>query len=93
MFHKFLGTQWPSNKVSVSDWRTPGSKPDSIEDSPYMWACCTLNHTQGAKHPPIGVVRKFRKVAYSSGVVLFICPRFKMTRSFPNKRKFPFNPF
>ncbi|GBM67784.1 hypothetical protein AVEN_84506-1, partial [Araneus ventricosus] len=75
------------------DWRTPGSKPDSIEDSPYMWACCTLNHTQGAKHPPIGVVRKFRKVAYSSGVVLFICPRFKMTRSFPNKRKSPFNPF
>ncbi|GBM64437.1 hypothetical protein AVEN_96963-1 [Araneus ventricosus] len=92
MFHKFLGTQWPI-RSQFRDWRAPGSKPDSIEDSPYMWACCTLNHTQGAKCPPVGVVRKFRKVAYSSGVVLFSCLRFKMTRSFPNKRKSPFNPF
>ncbi|GBN50609.1 hypothetical protein AVEN_257581-1, partial [Araneus ventricosus] len=24
---------------------TPGSKPDSSEDPPCMWVCCTRNHT------------------------------------------------
>ncbi|GBM29059.1 hypothetical protein AVEN_209566-1 [Araneus ventricosus] len=39
--------------------RVPGSKPDSTEDPPCMWACCTPNHTWGTKRPPAGVMRKF----------------------------------
>ncbi|GBL92985.1 hypothetical protein AVEN_54624-1 [Araneus ventricosus] len=27
--------------------RVPGSKLDSTEDPPCVWACCTLNHTEG----------------------------------------------
>ncbi|GBO27472.1 hypothetical protein AVEN_256380-1, partial [Araneus ventricosus] len=27
---------------------TPGSKPGSSEDTPSMWACCTLNQTPNA---------------------------------------------
>ncbi|GBO05666.1 hypothetical protein AVEN_224960-1 [Araneus ventricosus] len=52
--------------------RVPRSKPDSTEDLPYMWACCTLNHTQGLKHPPAAVVWKFGEEGARSGVVLVI---------------------
>ncbi|GBO25610.1 hypothetical protein AVEN_22109-1 [Araneus ventricosus] len=34
--------------------------------------CCTLDHTQGIKHPPVGVERKFRERGASSDVVLAI---------------------
>ncbi|GBL89508.1 hypothetical protein AVEN_87845-1 [Araneus ventricosus] len=47
--------RWPSGKVSASG---QGSRPDSTEDPPCMWACCTLNHAQSVKRPPGGVVRK-----------------------------------
>ncbi|GBM65392.1 hypothetical protein AVEN_232322-1 [Araneus ventricosus] len=49
----------PSGKVSASSRRVLGSKPDSTEDLPCMWACCTLNHTYGVNRPTAGVVRKF----------------------------------
>ncbi|GBL93565.1 hypothetical protein AVEN_59745-1 [Araneus ventricosus] len=52
--------------------RVPDSTPDSAEYPPYMWACCMLNHTQGAKRPPTGVVPKFGDEGASSGVVLVI---------------------
>ncbi|GBL81108.1 hypothetical protein AVEN_83173-1 [Araneus ventricosus] len=38
--------------------RVPESKPGSTKDPTSMWACCMLNHTQGSKRPPAGVVRK-----------------------------------
>ncbi|GBL76238.1 hypothetical protein AVEN_234502-1 [Araneus ventricosus] len=41
--------------------RAPSSKHDSTEDRRCMWTCCTLNHTQGTKCPPGGVVRKFKE--------------------------------
>ncbi|GBO25721.1 hypothetical protein AVEN_235790-1 [Araneus ventricosus] len=52
--------------------RVPASKPDSTEDLPYMWACCTLNHTQGLKQPPAAVVWKFGEEGARSVVVLVI---------------------
>ncbi|GBL74466.1 hypothetical protein AVEN_166368-1, partial [Araneus ventricosus] len=63
--------------------RVPSSKPDSTKDSPCIWAGCTLNHTQEAKRPPVGVMLKFGEGSDSSGVVLVIGPRFKITRSIP----------
>ncbi|GBM26084.1 hypothetical protein AVEN_12845-1 [Araneus ventricosus] len=38
--------------------RVLGTKSDSIEGPPCMWACCKLNHTQRVKRPPAGVMRK-----------------------------------
>ncbi|GBN75778.1 hypothetical protein AVEN_186424-1 [Araneus ventricosus] len=29
----------------LGGWRIPGSRTESTEDPPCMWACCTLNHT------------------------------------------------
>ncbi|GBN83177.1 hypothetical protein AVEN_73548-1 [Araneus ventricosus] len=43
----------PSGKVSAS-----GSKPESTEDLPCMWACCTLSYV-GAKRLSADVIRKF----------------------------------
>ncbi|GBO40159.1 hypothetical protein AVEN_157304-1 [Araneus ventricosus] len=48
--------------------RVPGSKPNSTEDSPYMWAWFMLNLTSGVKRPPAGVVWKFREGDVNSGV-------------------------
>ncbi|GBN52812.1 hypothetical protein AVEN_224885-1 [Araneus ventricosus] len=31
-----------------------GSKPDSTEDPPNIWACCTLNHPAVTKRLPVG---------------------------------------
>ncbi|GBM84579.1 hypothetical protein AVEN_187989-1 [Araneus ventricosus] len=52
------GPRWPSGKALASGRRAPGSKPDSTEEPPRMWACYTPNHTQGCKPPPSGVVQK-----------------------------------
>ncbi|GBN91168.1 hypothetical protein AVEN_3515-1, partial [Araneus ventricosus] len=38
--------------------RSPGSKPDSTEDMPCLWARCTLN-LSWVKFPLAEVVRKF----------------------------------
>ncbi|GBN25708.1 hypothetical protein AVEN_21584-1 [Araneus ventricosus] len=38
----------------------PGWKPDSTEDLPCVWTCCTLNCSKRVvKCPPIGVMQKF----------------------------------
>ncbi|GBN06055.1 hypothetical protein AVEN_141317-1 [Araneus ventricosus] len=34
---------WPGNKITTSDCRNPGSKPDSTEEPPCKRAWCTLN--------------------------------------------------
>ncbi|GBM18522.1 hypothetical protein AVEN_252299-1 [Araneus ventricosus] len=39
--------------------RIPCSKPDTTKDPLRMWACHTLNHAQGVKRPPVGMVWKF----------------------------------
>ncbi|GBM18182.1 hypothetical protein AVEN_151722-1 [Araneus ventricosus] len=39
--------------------RAPGSKPDSIEDPPCIWAWCTLNPTPWVNRPPTGMVQKY----------------------------------
>ncbi|GBN89572.1 hypothetical protein AVEN_185757-1 [Araneus ventricosus] len=39
--------------------RLLGSKPDSTEDLPFMWAWSTQTLTSWAKRPPADVVRKF----------------------------------
>ncbi|GBM83949.1 hypothetical protein AVEN_100086-1, partial [Araneus ventricosus] len=41
--------------------RVPGSKPDSTEDTPCMWARYTLNYMLEIKRPHAGVARKFGK--------------------------------
>ncbi|GBM30999.1 hypothetical protein AVEN_69238-1 [Araneus ventricosus] len=41
------------------DRSVPSLKPGSTEDLSCMWACCLLNHMQGAKRLIAGVVRKF----------------------------------
>ncbi|GBL93157.1 hypothetical protein AVEN_70356-1, partial [Araneus ventricosus] len=64
------------------DRRSAGSKDDSAEDSP----CMGLLHAKSyvvTKRTPVGVARKFGEVGASSGVVLIIRPRFKITRSVP----------
>ncbi|GBN81855.1 hypothetical protein AVEN_32179-1 [Araneus ventricosus] len=58
--------------------RAPGSKPDSTEEPPCMWARCTPNHTQWAKRPHADVEWKLREVGTSSGVVLVIWPRLQI---------------
>ncbi|GBN80453.1 hypothetical protein AVEN_139743-1 [Araneus ventricosus] len=61
----------------------PGSKPDSTEDSPSMWARCTLNHTLWIKRPPSDVVRKLGETGTISDVDRVL----KKTRIC--RRKFP----
>ncbi|GBM17722.1 hypothetical protein AVEN_56039-1 [Araneus ventricosus] len=73
-----LGPLWPSGKASALGPEGPDRNPDSTEDQPCMWACCTLNQTQGAKCPFADVARK---LGPSSGVVLVIKSRFKITKS------------
>ncbi|GBL79469.1 hypothetical protein AVEN_253417-1, partial [Araneus ventricosus] len=46
----FWGHSGLAIRSQFRDWRAPGSKPDSIEDSQYM---CTLNHSQGANVLPL----------------------------------------
>ncbi|GBN87527.1 hypothetical protein AVEN_201501-1 [Araneus ventricosus] len=59
--------------IVVRSWlrgrSAPGSKPYSDEDTPCMWACCTLNDTYGSKRSLVGVVWKFGVGGFSSGVV------------------------
>ncbi|GBL75495.1 hypothetical protein AVEN_194668-1 [Araneus ventricosus] len=38
------GSWWPSGRASSSVAEGSRLKPDSTEDPPCMWACCTLNH-------------------------------------------------
>ncbi|GBO16414.1 hypothetical protein AVEN_117026-1, partial [Araneus ventricosus] len=51
--------------------RATGSKPDSTENPPCMWAQGALNLTR-LKRPFAGVVQKFEEGGASSGVVLVI---------------------
>ncbi|GBL86385.1 hypothetical protein AVEN_164555-1 [Araneus ventricosus] len=46
-----------TGKVSALGRKFPGSKPNSTENPPCMWACCMLNHKQRTTRPPAGVVR------------------------------------
>ncbi|GBN91544.1 hypothetical protein AVEN_161668-1, partial [Araneus ventricosus] len=50
-------------RFRLSGRRVLGSKADSNEDPPCMWAYCTLNYTKGAKRPPSGVVRNLDEEA------------------------------
>ncbi|GBM47927.1 hypothetical protein AVEN_108710-1 [Araneus ventricosus] len=59
-------------EVTSWDQRAPSSKPDSKEDLPRMWACCTLNLTSLVKGPSTGVVRKFGEGGASSFDALVI---------------------
>ncbi|GBO13886.1 hypothetical protein AVEN_207571-1 [Araneus ventricosus] len=43
---RLRGTWTSIGKVLTSGQRIPGLKPDSTENTPFMWACCALNHTQ-----------------------------------------------
>ncbi|GBO06008.1 hypothetical protein AVEN_155700-1 [Araneus ventricosus] len=38
--------------------RVPGTKPDSTQDPPCMWAVCIFNDEYWVERPPAGVMRK-----------------------------------
>ncbi|GBN26209.1 hypothetical protein AVEN_76594-1, partial [Araneus ventricosus] len=61
--------------------RVPSAKPDSTEEPPCNWVWCTLNPSVPTILPLCGA-EGWRGGA-SSGVVLVIRPRLKMTRSVP----------
>ncbi|GBM19214.1 hypothetical protein AVEN_142467-1 [Araneus ventricosus] len=50
----------PSGKVLASASEFPGSKPDSTDEQPCLWARCTLNLPSAVvgQTPPAGVMRK-----------------------------------
>ncbi|GBN37824.1 hypothetical protein AVEN_228009-1 [Araneus ventricosus] len=51
--------RWPSGKLRLSNRRTPGSKPESTEDPPSMWACCAPYDAVWVKRLPAASALKF----------------------------------
>ncbi|GBN47791.1 hypothetical protein AVEN_272754-1 [Araneus ventricosus] len=67
--------RWPSVRSRIRSQRAPGLKPDSTEDSPCLWAWCTL-HLTWIEPPPSGVARMLEREVSAQ-----VCPGFKITMS------------
>ncbi|GBN67076.1 hypothetical protein AVEN_98330-1 [Araneus ventricosus] len=57
--YAFRRPQWPSSKVSTSDLEGFQVRNPSSLKIRRVLGCYTLNHTQGDKRPPAGVVWRF----------------------------------
>ncbi|GBN72801.1 hypothetical protein AVEN_161785-1 [Araneus ventricosus] len=67
------------HKSRLWEQKVPGSKPDSTKTLP----CMDHKSHVAFKRLPAGVVRKTRDRSASSGAVLLMCPRFKITMPVP----------